>query len=193
MNITGIILAAGKSERMGTPKWELSIGGQSFLDRIVTTFRDAGISKPIVVFRDDPGDFPDEYQILINPSPDRGQLSSLQTAFTYLTLSTPFIMHLIDRPLVRSDTIKKMIETFDDQQILIPSFIGHKGHPVIFPADCVGQIKKADYRDGIRGVIKKWFKGVKILDVDDEAILWNIDTPAELKYYENIVKEERRQ
>ena len=177
---------------MGTPKWSLSIGGQTFLDRIVSTFKEAGIVKPIVVLRDQPGDFPEDYQILINPRSERGQLSSLQTAFTYLHPDTSFVMHLIDRPLIRSETIRKMIEAFDGKQILVPAFIRRKGHPVIFPADCVGLIKKADYSKGIRAVIKRWFGGVKIMEVEDEAILWNIDTPDDLIYFEKILTEDRQ-
>ncbi len=183
MQAEGIVLAAGESRRMGLPKWSRKIAGKTFLEHIICSYRTAGIDKIYVVMREDPGDFPDEYTILINPDPDRGKLSTLQTAIPFLSDESPFFMQLVDRPLVKPSTFIKMLQSYDGLRIVIPSFIKRKGHPVLFPPGIKSVIKSTSYSEGIRGAILGWQGGVNIIEVDDEAILWNIDTKEDLRYF----------
>jgi len=188
MKIAGIILAAGESSRMGSAKIEAKLGGRTFLEWILQAYRDVGIEKPLVVMRRDSGDFPEDYQILINPQPDRGKLSSLRTAMPFLPEKTAFFMQLVDHPLVKTDTYKKMIGVFDGYRIVIPAFIGRKGHPVLFPAGMKEIIMTTKDEEGLRGAISRWRPGVKLVDTDDEAILWDINTREELARLERRLR-----
>ena len=172
---------------MGSPKWKIEIGSISFLDRILNTFREAEIENIFVVFRR-MNDYPKgNFTRLVNPDPDRGQLSSLKTAVEKIPENTPFLMHLIDRPLVESRTILEMIKVFDNEKIVIPAFENRKGHPVIFPSGMRKIILSAGSGSTIRYCIDSCEKGIQIMDVRDEKIRWNIDTPEALKKYENIL------
>ena len=81
--VAGVILAAGRSIRMGRAKAFLPVpGGGTFLERLVRTFELAGAS-PVVVVRppqwaDGPAPGSGNVEFAINPEPGRGQLSSLQ-------------------------------------------------------------------------------------------------------------------
>jgi len=173
---------------MGVPKIDVKFAGKTFLEWIAHIFKEAGIEKSLLVLRYDPGGLPQNFQILINPHPDRGILSSLQTAIPFLPPKTPFFMQLVDHPLVSGDTYIKMAQVFDGMKIVIPVFIGRKGHPVLFPSEAKDIIMNTKDIDGLRGAIRKWPGGVQLLDVEDEAILWNINSKEDLTLYENRIK-----
>lgn len=178
-DIYGIILCAGASQRMGEPKWKALIEGKSFLQLIIAAFNNAGIEHILAVFRKP---LPDIQTCipLLNPNPERGQLSSLKTALYELPPGHPFMMQLVDRPLVKSRTFKTMISEYDGN-IVIPAFKGRKGHPVIFPPQMRQILLDCDDSCGIRAGIQAWKGEIKILEVNDEAVLWNIDTKEDLK------------
>src|SRR4029079_18049295 len=81
--IAGIILAAGASSRMGTPKALLDYRGETFVGRLVRVLQTT--CNPVIVVLGYHADalragIPAGAQVVVNPDPSRGQLSSLQTA-----------------------------------------------------------------------------------------------------------------
>src|SRR5215831_17724193 len=86
----GILLAAGRSSRMGRCKAALEIGGVSFVARCVQTYAEAGLDPIVVVV----GEAREEVtaalpariavRLTVNPNPERGQLSSLHEALRLL-------------------------------------------------------------------------------------------------------------
>jgi len=178
-NYWGIILAAGASERMGSPKWKVEINGKSFLQNIISAFNSAGIIHILTVFRN-PLPSVVGCTALLNPHPERGQLSSLKIALRELPNETPFIMQLVDRPLVKASTFSRMMNCCDGESIIIPVFNGRKGHPALFPPEMKSVLLSTDELLGIRGGIAAGKTSVKLLEVEDEAILWNIDTQEDL-------------
>src|SRR5260221_10022704 len=80
--IAGIILAAGASSRMGSPKALLDFRGERFIERLVRVF--SCVCDPVIVALGYHADairpaIQASARIVINPAPERGQLSSLQT------------------------------------------------------------------------------------------------------------------
>ena len=118
--VAGIVLAAGRSSRMGRPKALLPLGsqGQTFLTRIVETFRKAGMEEILVVTAAGSeltsvllsDKFP--FRLILNESPELGQLSSFQVGLQSLDLSkvSGTLMTPVDVPLVSVETVKSLIE-----------------------------------------------------------------------------------
>lgn len=184
----GIILAAGASERMGSPKWEVEIKGRTFLRNIISEFNSAGVVHILAVFRNRLP-FAEDCTALLNPHPERGQLSSLKIALRELPNETPFIMQLVDRPLVKAVTFIRMMDCYDNESIIIPVFNGRKGHPALFPPSMREVLLSTEESLGIRGGITAGRTSVKLLEVEDEAILWNIDTEEDLHLYLERLKQ----
>src|SRR6516165_9633406 len=139
--VAGLILAAGKSERMGSPKPLLSINGTSFLAHIVAAMRKSKLSELRIVLGHEAekvlNRLPDlEAEVIVNPDYDRGQLSSIIRAIQVLESSAidGIMLFLVDHPFVTTELIDLMIQEFSQQQfpIVIPTFRGRRGHPMIF-------------------------------------------------------------
>src|SRR5262245_14699038 len=105
----GVVLAAGRSSRMGRCKAALEIDGSSFVARCVAALAGAGIAPIVVVTSDSREEVvralgaPPDVQIAVNPNPERGQLSSLHVALRHL-LERPepcrgAVVGLVDHPL----------------------------------------------------------------------------------------------
>ena len=114
--ISGILLAAGDSKRMGEPKALLQYDGITFIDSILNKFFEIGC-EPIISILGASAELICErtrvhkFQCFRNPNPEEGQLSSLQIAIAHLPEeSDGFILALVDHPMVKMDTYQKLFE-----------------------------------------------------------------------------------
>ena len=190
--ISGIILAAGESRRMGSPKALLRYKGETFIERICSAFLLAGVDELIVVL----GARADELRraipehprlrTVVNPRYFQGQLSSLMTGIGALSPdSEAAIVNLVDHPLIAVETVKALIASFraDPLPILIASHNGKRGHPVLFSSQVYGEILAAPLDQGAKVVVRKDPARVRELQLDDPGILADIDTPEDYVRY----------
>jgi CTP:molybdopterin cytidylyltransferase MocA len=117
-----LILAAGASSRMGRPKDLLQFEGVTALDLALRNCRDAGCGAPIVVTRTERAaeirallarDHA-AADVVVNPSPELGQTSSLRIALQALAAKTrAFLVFPVDFPLVRASDVEELCRIFD--------------------------------------------------------------------------------
>ncbi|MEJ2545542.1 MAG: nucleotidyltransferase family protein [Calditrichaceae bacterium] len=189
--ISGILLAAGDSKRMGKPKQLLPYNGLTFVDSILNKFSEIGC-EPIITILGATAELICEktkvhkFQCFRNPNPEEGQLSSLQIAVAHLPEdSEGFIMALVDHPMVKLDTYQKLFEMAKENpgNIIVPEFYGQKGHPVYFGRTFFDSILHLPLNDGARVVLRENPADVMYLPVDDEGILKDIDTPKDFQQH----------
>jgi CTP:molybdopterin cytidylyltransferase MocA len=190
--LPALILAAGDSTRMGSPKATLALpGGGTFVTRIVRTLREAGVSDLVVVT----GRHHDAVvesiarelsvapRIVRNPDPSRGQLSSLLAGMEVaLTSSTEGVMMtLVDVPLVRVSTVTAVIAAWRDARapIVRPAIGDRHGHPVIFDRAVLDELRRAPMDAGAKSVVRAHEAEILNVPVDDEGCLTDVDTPAD--------------
>lgn len=143
----GVILAAGRSRRMGRPKFSLEIPSseegpsRTFLEKITLVFRKAGIETIGVVVN--PSDevtvsrLNEEKRlgllIIINPVPEAEMIESIRRAREAFSDRERLLISLVDVPTIRPDAIKTMLqyETADGVGILLPEYDDGYGHPVL--------------------------------------------------------------
>ena len=183
--ISGILLAAGDSKRMGEPKALLPYDGITFIDSILNKFSGIGC-KPIITILGAAAELicqktqVNTFQCFNNPNPEDGQLSSLQIAIGHLPKeSIGFVLALVDHPLVELETYQKLYKMAkaNPDNIIIPEFHGQKGHPVYFGRPFFDSILHLPLTDGARVVIHEHPDDVMYLPVEDQGILKDIDTP----------------
>lgn len=193
MSIYAIILAAGESSRMGSPKALLQIQGKTFLEHLVATLRNAGLHEIRVVLGHDSDkiitQLPDlNVSFIINENYQKGQLSSIQAAIRSVPKDCDAIMICpIDRPLISPELIKTLIEAYSKSKppIVIPIFDAKRGHPIIFSSSLFPEVLRAPYDIGARAVVWAHHNEVIEVQTDEEGILLNIDTP---ELYEEYIR-----
>lgn len=190
MSIYAVILAAGESTRMGSPKALLKIKGKTFLEHIIQTIHDASIVQKIVILGHEPETILQsidsekiqsyfQVKFLINENYKKGQLSSIQTAIKSLPESAEAIMVFpVDRPLISSQLINQLVTTFNESRapVVLPIHNGQRGHPVIFSAKVFNELLRAPNDVGARAVV--WAHHNEVVEVitDENGVLLNIDT-----------------
>ena len=188
-SIVPVILAAGDSKRMGYPKALLPLREEVFLTRIFRVLHEAGLARPrLILGRDAPlikahiGDYPAD--ILVNPDPDRGQLSSIQLGISGLPENFDAVMIWpVDQPGISTDLIRRLSELFvtKDCRVAVPFRDGKRGHPAIFHRTLFHEFMNAPMDKGAKGIISRHESETCFLPADEDAAFADVDTPAEYR------------
>ncbi len=187
VQIAGILLAGGNSQRMGHPKALLTYNGFSFIDTILNNLQSAGC-QPIISVLGEAGDTICEstsvnnYECWYNPKPQDGMLSSLKIAIEKLPAECDgFVLTLVDHPAVQLNTYIEIMKLAAENpdRIIIPQFFGKNGHPVFFGRRYFKQLLDTPKDQGARIVVHQHQDNIHFLAVEDSGILKDIDTPEE--------------
>jgi CTP:molybdopterin cytidylyltransferase MocA len=207
--IAPIVLAAGESTRMGSPKALLrDPSGRTFVARIVGTLAEAGFRDVTLVTGSlhaaivaalasapvgagFPGLSEVEGSRLItirfarNPDPSRGQLSSLQVGLEHAARPgvRAVMVTLVDIPLLSAATIRAVVNAYRESgaPIVRPSHGDHHGHPVIFDRRLFDELRRADPGHGAKAVLRAHASEIVNVPVDDTGALVDIDTPEDYR------------
>jgi molybdenum cofactor cytidylyltransferase len=179
--IAGIILAAGASSRMGTPKALLDYRGETFLARLIHVL--GTVCDPVIVAL---GYHAEEIrasahghaQFAVNPDPSRGQLSSLQTALAQVPNNAEGFLFLpVDCPAAEPETIRQIVDTFRSSGALlvIPRFEGRRGHPVCASRALIAEFLALPPTAQAKDVVRR--HAAHYLETSDPGVLSDIDDP----------------
>jgi molybdenum cofactor cytidylyltransferase len=189
--LSAIVLAAGESTRMGSPKALLaSPDGLPFVARIVNAFHDAKVDDVTVVTGRDHAAIVDalaragvEARVARNDEPSRGQLSSLWTGMDAAVTDTTaaILVTLVDVPMVSGATIGAVIDTWRQQRPLIarPAIGERHGHPVLFDRRLFEELRRTPLDAGAKAVVRAHADAIINVAVVDEGCLVDVDTPQE--------------
>lgn len=196
-NIYCIVLAAGESTRMGQPKALLKFNNVSFLEHLINVTKTAGLINVIIVLGYDSEKIRNSLRlenfknnlnikIVVNKDYKLGQLSSIHTALRALPENAEAIILLpVDRPLISRYVLEEILEKYflSNAKIVIPTFEGKRGHPVLFSSAMFNELMDAPLDIGARYVV--WNHPEELVEVEtsESGILINIDTPEDYKKY----------
>jgi molybdenum cofactor cytidylyltransferase len=184
--IAGLILAAGESSRMGTPKATLTYCGRTFLERIVQTLRQIDIERIVVVLGHQAEDIQRHIkigpaQVVINPDYRRGQTSSLQVGLRSLIADEPeaVVLCLVDHPAVSAETVRRIVATFWQcgAPVVIPTYQGRRGHPVLIGHQVFDELLGLACDVGADSVVRRYRPATQFVEVEDEGIVIDVDDP----------------
>ncbi len=175
--IPAIILAAGDSKRMGSPKALLEYRGETFADRLIRVL--SCQCDPVMVVTGRHTDtiragVRGEARFIENPDPDRGQLSSLQCALVELPGEAEgFLFIPVDCPTVQESTVATLLRI--KAAIVIPRYEGRRGHPVCIARPLIGEFLAQPATAETRAAIQRHAGEIEYVDVDDPGVLVDID------------------
>lgn len=125
-----------------------------------------------------------------NSNPERGQLSSLLVGLDWVDAADVerVLVTLVDMPLISGSTVGRLLDHArgSSRPIVRARFAGRHGHPVIFRRDTFEALRRADPEVGAKSVIRAF--AVDDVDVDDEGVVEDIDTPAD---YSRLITDRR--
>lgn len=188
--VAGVILAAGRSSRMGRPKALLTVSADTFVAHLIRTAREAGLQPVFVIGRRGDQALADEVERaeaihLINEDPDRGQLSSIQTGLAAAEAAgaSGIMVMPVDVPLLSPSVLRDVIAAANEEgvQIARATSGGRHGHPVLFTRDVFDELRHADPEVGARAVVRADPRRVKDVEVDQAGVTLDIDTPEDYR------------
>lgn len=188
-----VVLAAGDSSRMGFPKALLDLDGRPFLVHLRAALAAAGVGEVRVVLGHDAVriravvPLPD-HEVVVNPHPEAGMLSSLLLGLGALPPSLAgFFVCPVDHPRTRAGTLVDLAGVLRPGGIVVPVHEGRRGHPVLFAADLLGELLAAPPDRGARAVV--WAVPERVTErPTGPDVLVDIDRPED---YEALVSGRR--
>lgn len=186
-SVVGIVLAAGRSQRMGEPKALLEIDGQTFLERAITTLLSGGCASVIVVLP------PPESartmweiaestgaRVVENPNPESEPIDSLRIGLDGVPTDAHAAVVLpVDHPVVRKSTVAALLDAFESGGSIIvrPVYGDRPGHPIVLGRSVWGELDEPDLSEGTRTVVRRHAAEIEHVMVEDSGVRANIDTP----------------
>ncbi len=185
---------------MGQPKALLDYRGETFVGRLIRVF--GKFCDPVVVVLGHNADALREQiraNIVVNPDPERGQLSSLQTALA--AIDSDFLFSPVDCPTVQEETVETLVHALRalppaslpglaefvavkappvmagaaGDRVVIPRYRGKRGHPVCVSRSLIPEFLALPPTAETRAAIDAHPDRITYLDVDDPGILADID------------------
>jgi molybdenum cofactor cytidylyltransferase len=183
--IAGIILSAGESKRMGTPKQLLPWRKTFILQQVIENAQASRLGMILLVL----GSHADEIagkikisskiRIVINRDFKEGMSSSVKCGVKNAPEEADaYVLLLGDQPTIFPDIINKLIDCYQTNKhgIIIPVYDGRRGHPVVFDVK-YKQALLAIGDGGAKVVVDKHTHDVLEVTVDSPEVLTDIDTP----------------
>ncbi|MCK9414209.1 MAG: NTP transferase domain-containing protein [Prolixibacteraceae bacterium] len=183
--VTAIVLAAGKSTRMGQQKLLMPFEGKSMIATVAGKIAGTGSSRTIVVTGSDRNKIEKELEafpvlFVDNERYEEGMLTSVQAGVAAAGTETDgYLILLGDQPMVSKAVINRLIIVFQKggKGLLIPVFKGKRGHPVLIGSKYTDEIKTLNPEIGLRELFLNHPDDILEIEVESEDVLKDIDTP----------------
>ncbi len=194
--VAAVVLAAGGSRRFGQPKQLLDWGGQPMIAHVVDRVLEsrgpeAGVDEVVVVVgyaadavREAVRDRP--VKIVVNPDWEQGQSTSVQAGLKALGPEMGAALFVLaDQPGLTPPIVNRILQRYRETlaPIVLPTYKSQRGNPVLFDRSLFDELMAIEGDQGGRSLIAQ--HPVEQVDVDDAAVLQDIDTVAD---YEAMTK-----
>lgn len=189
MEIVAVVLAAGASTRMGQPKMLLPFGDSTVIETVIGNVTASQVAHTVVVLG---YGWTKIYtliehlpvEVIVNPRPERGMISSVQWALAQMNQSADGILFVLgDQPLIPTAVHDTVLDAFRyrSDAILVPTYAGKRGHPVLFSARFRDEILELPTDRGLNTLLHTHPEAVYEVPVDTDTILLQMNTPEEYR------------
>lgn len=172
---------------MGENKLLLDFCGKPLVEWVIETVSSVGFNEVILVYRDPRvKEIAQKYRIstIYNEKANYGQSESIKISLEKASdLSNGYMFFTGDQPLLKRETIIKLVQTFNDNGgIIVPKINGQNKSPTIFSSDFKDELMSLKGDIGGRPVIKNNLDKVFFVNFHSDIEFFDIDTKEELEY-----------
>ncbi len=187
--IWAIVLAAGESKRMGSPKMLLPFKGLTMIESVISNVLDSKIKNVMVVLGADRDPIlklirTKAVKYCYNENYKDGMLSSVVCGFRNIPIGhSAVLVFQGDQPLITAKVINSVIEVYKSsgKGIVIPVYKNKRGHPILIDNKYRDEIQKLSPDEGLRSLALKFPDDVSEANTDEAGILRDFDTYDEYK------------
>jgi len=191
--ICAIVLAAGRSERMGTQKLLLPLGGKPVVTRIVDELQRCTLHETIVVVGRDAGQVHAALRdravtFVANPDFTGDMLSSIRCGLRTLPTQCKAVLIVLgDQPNITAQLVIELVAAFrkSGRGIAVPTHNGHRGHPLLIARRFHDELLRQHEDVGLLGLLDAYPDEVFRLEIANAAILDDMDTPEDYQRHLN--------
>jgi molybdenum cofactor cytidylyltransferase len=182
--ISGVVLAAGRAQRLGQEKLLLPLRGKPVLQWVLESALASDLDEIVCVTRELASarrqlNLSDERLFwLTNYAADRGQSTSVISGLWATNPKSEGVMFLVgDQPLIRKEVINSLIEKFraGSAWIVAPSFNREPRNPVLFRRNLFPELLQLSGDRGGRVLIEKHRHKTALVEWKDEIPFLDID------------------
>jgi CTP:molybdopterin cytidylyltransferase MocA len=185
-----IVLAAGKSERMGRDKLIEVLDGVPLIERTLATFLRSKSVPDVVLVVSQGGQERFAWlksvkvHLVVNPDPDRGMITSIRKGLeSTWSHERDFFVHPADVPYVKPETVDRIARerTTRGAKIVVPAYQGLGGHPGLFAASLRDEFFRPGDAAGTREILRRHREDTVRLNLPDPDVCFDVDTPEDVK------------
>jgi CTP:molybdopterin cytidylyltransferase MocA len=197
--LSGVVLAGGKSGRMGELKPLLPLDNAPAVVRSVRAFTDIGV-EPVVVLGFSAARVAEVLlgsgaSHVINHGFERGMYSSVVTGISAADPAADWLSVLpVDAPLVRAETIGHLVRAAvaaTDVDVAYPVYDGRRGHPPVFRGALREEVLLQEPTGGLRALLATHEDRALDVPVDDPGIIVDMDRPEDYERLAATARNER--
>jgi molybdenum cofactor cytidylyltransferase len=182
--VSGVILAAGASSRLGQPKQLLDLAGEPLLRHTVRNALTSNLDRVVLVLGARAAEIDEAVgylgqRIVVNPVHNEGQSTSLKLGLESIDSESDAVLFLLgDQPGVTPAIINALIERFEasNARIVHARYQNGPGNPALFARSLFPDLLAIDGDEGARSVIRRHRADIDFADFLDRAIPQDVDT-----------------
>jgi molybdenum cofactor cytidylyltransferase len=190
--VAAVVLAAGQSTRMGSPKLTMKWGDTTIIGQVVDTLVSSGVNEILVISGGAHREIESALEnkpvrIVLNPDFEQGEmLSSLKIG---LTASKPEIRAALvvlgDQPQMQEGVVEAVLDAYHSSgdPLIVPSYKKRRGHPWLVDRALWSQIQNLDSSKILRDFLHEHDEMIHHVNVNTSTIHQDLDTPEDYEEY----------
>jgi molybdenum cofactor cytidylyltransferase len=183
VTISGLVLAAGSSSRMGSPKQLLELDGKPLLQHVIDALAAASLEEIVVVLGHAADEveqaiaLPGAARLVVNPDHGLGQSTSLRAGLEALDPAADACAIVLgDQPRMTPALVDRAVDAWRraEAPIVRATYRGAPGHPVVASRSHWERLAAARGDEGARGLLAH--PSMPVSEVEMGAPLVDVDT-----------------
>jgi molybdenum cofactor cytidylyltransferase len=182
IKVTGLIVAAGESKRMGTTKQLLPFGHSTILGQVIRNALESNLDEIVVVLGYQAQEIGQNIsgapvKVVVNPEFQKGLSSSIKKGLSNIAKTSAVMILLGDQPLVGKEIINRLIAELGmgNRGIIVPVYNNIRGHPVIFTPLYRDELLALQGDVGGKEIVRAHPEDVAEVNIYSEAVIRDIN------------------